>query len=107
MIVIENKIEECITDELENAMSNHEPFHSEHEAWAVLTEEYDEAYEETNKIECSLSTMWHYIKSDCHIEVREQFEQIREFAKHLAEEACQICAVCDKAEAYYRANEKR
>lgn len=58
-------IVEAITYELNNAISRYgERYNSDHEAWAVLKEELDEAMHEHDKVAIHFETLWQNIKNN-------------------------------------------
>lgn len=50
-----DKAIEMIREEYEKAISEHEPFHSAHEGYGVIKEEFDELWEEIRKKESAQS----------------------------------------------------
>ena len=69
---------------------------SEHEAYAVLKEEIEEAAEDMEQINRDLAYLWALIKNN-HIKngggtISEAFD----YARMLAQEAVQIAAVCER-----------
>ena len=88
-------INQAVAYELQNIVKNHGAVYaSEHEGYAVLLEEVDEAGDALTDVEKKLTDIWLSIKSnelkmfDIHL--------LQEFAKGLAEEAVQVAAVCER-----------
>ena len=78
-----------------------ETYHSEHEAWAVLNEEGEEASEALTKIGSVLQTLWRFVrkaeKQDGDIKyMRDNLNYVKDQAQNLAIEAVQIAAVAQK-----------
>lgn len=95
-------LEECIrqgiqaeTDEAKLTFG--ETYSSNHEAYAVLKEEVEEAEEKIDEMNHNLNWFWSCIR---HGESKPDFigtiERMQKAAENLAMEACQIAAVCNK-----------
>lgn len=91
----DTRLETLICGELRTAKEQHgEIFSSPHEAYAVMLEEFEEAYEDLKKVEDALSLIWSGVKNDtCD---SEGVKMARSSAKSAAAELLQLCAVCDK-----------
>lgn len=95
MNVIENDIHALIEKELRGANERFPLFASMHEAYAVISEERDEAALELDVMTGLLSSAWRKIKTnnpDAMIYLR----QMKRVAEKLAVEACQVAAMCEK-----------
>ena len=92
--MIKSKIEELAKLELEAANSRHPLFASNHEAYAVILEEVEEATEELAHIKSLLSLSWKSVRHDYKDNF---FNDIGKVALSLAQEAIQVAAMCDKA----------
>ena len=93
-----NFINAATAAETENAKKNWGPtYHSEHEAWAVLKEEIEEAAEEHKTIEDCLNALWNAIRQGKQQErQKNSLAYIYQHAQDLATEAVQIAAVAQK-----------
>ena len=93
-----NFIKAAIDAETESAKKNWGPtYASEHEAWAVLREEIEEADEEQKTIQYCSEALWHAIRNGNEQERSKScLAYILEHAQNLATEAVQIAAVAQK-----------
>lgn len=90
-------IKAAINSELENAISNYgNKYNSEHEAYAVLKEEFDECHDQQILIKNNLFKLWDNIKLNNVYQVKLAAENIRKYAENMAKESVQVAAVCDK-----------
>ena len=95
-------IKDAIASETKSARENWgETYHSEHESWAVLKEEIEEAGEEFNKCTMILASLWHYVrtnkkKSEDKQHIIDLLHYLQDHAKSLATESIQIAAVAQK-----------
>jgi hypothetical protein len=95
----------AVATELTSANEKHPPFASLHEAYAVIKEELEEAECELEKACDCLECAWECIKQDNAEDALKHLGWLRIRAKHLAMEACQVAAMCDKAEQSLRGKE--
>lgn len=92
----EKLINEAVVAERDNAMTKWgKTYHSIHEGYAVLKEEVEETEEKMEEEKYYLQLLWDEIKNDCDIKTNRILE-IKKSAIHIAKEACQVAAVCDK-----------
>lgn len=89
------KIASFISKEYDEAVKKHGTFQSDHEAYAVLKEEVEEAGEELDAIEAEMVLMWHDLRNDK--DINERAERIYQYAISLIQEATQVAAVALKA----------
>lgn len=88
-------IEQAVCHELRNIVKKYGPtYASEHEGYAVLLEEVEEACEAADFMEDALKQLWASIRSNAFSTF--ELSQIYNFAKGLAEEAVQVVAVCER-----------
>lgn len=88
-------IEQAICHELRNIVKKYGPtYASEHEGYAVLLEEVEEACEAANYMQDALKKLWTSIRQNEFSNF--ELSQIYNFAIGLAEEAVQVAAVCER-----------
>ena len=88
-------IEQAVCYELQNIVKEHGAvYHSSHEGYAILKEEYEEAVGCVHGLSDKLSSLWASIKIN--IVNQDAVYQGKQFAVTLAEEAVQCAAVCEK-----------
>ena len=93
----ETKINEAVLLELDNACKTYgKEYHSLHEGYAVLLEEYEEAEKDFDYIKNHLAMLWDNVKIDDETTVKANARAIAFDAVQLALEACQIAAVARK-----------
>ena len=89
-------IEQAVCYELQNIVKKYgATYNSEHEAYAVLKEEVEEAVDAVNELDQKLSDIWLCIKNNLAISETLMFEATEQ-AKGLAEEAVQCAAVLER-----------
>ena len=89
----------AIKAELEKAKKDWGPrYNTEHEAYAVLKEEVEEAADDLNIIQDDLAFLWNAVKGNSDKPYSAALKHIQETALALAIEAVQIAAVAKKAE---------
>ena len=93
---------EMIKIELERANKDHPLFNSDHEGYAVMREEFDEATEEMKKVADSMECLWQVIKSDA--EGQATLIRLKQRVRYLIAEAVQLGAMVEKFE---QSREKR
>lgn len=90
-----NKIEELIKEELADANSKHDLFHSPHEAYAVILEEFEEMTRDVSTMEAAMREIWSCTKRD--IEHEEIYEKLKKVVVYTVQEAIQVAAMAEKA----------
>ena len=90
-----SKIQALADEELKEANEKYPQFSSDHEAYAVILEEFEETEENVNAMGYCIRAMWGCVKRDKSI--KKFVESLKEFAIKTAAEAIQIAAMCDKA----------
>lgn len=88
------KIQHLVSEELIEANAENPMFHSEHEAYAVIKEELEEAEYEMEKAKEHLERMWILVKRDSYC--LEQVDMLKGRIISLIQEAIQVAAMCDK-----------
>ena len=90
-----NLISQAVENEYKKMCSNYgDKYHTEHEGYAVLKEEIEEAEEEVKIINDFFSRLWINIKKNEHFVC--ELKGIKGRAELLAHEAFQVSAVCQK-----------
>ena len=93
----EEKIKEAVTLEIVNAVKRFgADYKSNHEAYAVLLEEVEEAEKVLDYIKNHVAMIWDAVKVNDDNEVKSNSRIIALDAVDLAKESCQIAAVCRK-----------
>lgn len=88
-------IEKAICHELRNIVKKHGPtYASEHEGYAVLLEEVEEACEAANYMQDALKILWTSIRQNEFSNF--ELAQVYRYAIALANEAVQVAAVCER-----------
>lgn len=83
--------------EYNNITTKHgDKYASEHEGYAVLKEEIEEAADELDCINKNLAYIWALIKNNHVKKSWEALEETLQYAINLAEEATQVAAVCTR-----------
>ena len=94
MNAVENDIRALVGKELAAANKRFPQFHSQHEGWAVIKEEMEEAEEELAKMKIYLAGAWGNITSD--VQANSDIESLKQRAINAACEAIQVAAMCQK-----------
>lgn len=90
-------VRELVREELRRIKTPEKKFHSPHEAWAVLTEEVEEADKELAKVITGNTLLKDMVFEEYSgSDLVEQLNQIKANAINLSAEAVQVAAVCDK-----------
>ena len=87
---------ELIERELERANKDHPLFNSDHEGYAIMREEFEEASDELKKITDSMDCLWEVIKSDAVGEAT--LVRLKQRTRYLIAEAVQFGAMVEKFE---------
>ena len=94
MNAVEGKVLELVEMELAAANEKHPPFASQHEGYAVIREEIEEARAQINALEQHFGCAWDTIKHDSN--AKERIEMCKHFAVWAACELIQVAAMCEK-----------
>lgn len=94
MNAIENQVRELVKVELSAANERFPQFHSAHEGYAVILEEFDEVREQMTAAEHFLSCLWDMVKHNS--PAKYQAENLMLFSSNVACEAIQVAAMCKK-----------
>lgn len=96
--VIRDEITELVDKELDAANKKFGLNHSDHESYAVLHEEVDEAREALALVEYQERIVWNAVKSNADsVIMRKLYEKVYDAAVNLAVEAAQVAAMARKA----------
>lgn len=90
-------IEMAVCYELQNIVKNYgATYASEHEGYAVLLEETQEAREAQRFLEARLDFIWSGIRNNSKETIMQNIGEAKKFALELAMEAVQCAAVCER-----------
>ena len=90
-------IQKAVCYELQNIVKNYgAEYASEHEAYAVLLEEVQEACEASRWMASRLESTWSAIRNNVLSKQQYHIEEIKKFALSTAQEAVQCAAVCER-----------
>lgn len=95
-MIDEKFVEEMIQQELKEANKSHPMFHSDHEAYAVIKEEIEEASFEFVSLENYLGNLWHKVVED-EPNKKRIYDEMKKASIRAIQEAIQVAAMCDKA----------
>jgi len=94
--LLEN-IDELVIEELERANAVFPQFHGNHEAWAVLKEEVEEADIENTKVNKLLDMLWNSVRFNYKKDqLISQCKSLKKHALYNSAENIQVAAMCDK-----------
>ena len=92
-------IDKAVAYELQNIIKDHGAFYeSEHEGYAVLKEEIEEAADDLEQLNKDLAYLWALIKKNHIKKGGGAISEARDYAVLLAQEAVQVAAVCERFE---------
>lgn len=90
-------IHSLIEQELKEANEKFPPFASDHEAYAVVFEEFQETEDELKHCREGMLYIWEQVKSN--FNTHRNYEMVENYAMQLIQEAIQLAAMCKKARA--------
>ena len=94
MNAVSEDVKMLVEKELESANERFPQFHSEHEGWAIITEESEELREECDSIEMAMEQLWRRIRDG--IPTSLQVALIGQYAEAAACEAIQVASMARK-----------
>jgi uncharacterized protein YecA (UPF0149 family) len=95
----EESINQAVVYELQNIVKNYgATYASEHEGYAVLKEEIEEAADDLDQLNKDLAYLWALIKNNHIKNGNGTISEARDYAVMLAQEAVQVAAVCERFE---------
>ena len=98
-------VDQAVCYELQNIVKNYSAVYaSNHEAYAVLKEEYEEAAEELQNMQKALDNIWNMVKFNFVLD--NDILECKKAAFNLALEAVQCAAVCERFEETIKREEK-
>ena len=90
-------INQAVAYELQNIIKDHGAVYaSEHEGYAVLLEEVQEASEACRWMASRTESIWCAIRNNVLKKQNYNIEEVKKFALELAKEAVQCAAVCER-----------
>ena len=90
------ELKPLVEHELKRADGVNPQFHSGHEGYAVLREEYQETSEELELMKHHLSGLWMSVRQNRPDSAKDHVECLKDKAMNVAAEAIQVAAMCDK-----------
>lgn len=96
MDILRESVRQLSAEELERALDKWGDIHSEHEGYALIKEEVNEAFDEYFKVESELKAFWRNVMKDKRYSIDEMYSH----AVDLACEAIQVGAMAKKVEQY-------
>jgi len=90
------ELEPLVVSELSRANLVNPQFHSSHEGYAVLREEYQETSEELELMKHHLFGLWMSVRQNRPDSAKDHVECLKDRAMNVAAEAIQVAAMCDK-----------
>lgn len=93
-----DSVESIVSEELNIALQKFGEFKNNHEAYAVMKEEIEEAEEELIELNTLLRNYWYYVKINSSTNaIHPKLKYIRKHAINMACEAIQVAAMAEKA----------
>jgi len=89
-----NDVQVLSIEELRRANLKFPVFNSNHEGYAIIKEEIEEAEQELNDINAQLQRSWYFIKRN--EDANKDILRLRNYAINLAAEAIQVAAMAQK-----------
>lgn len=96
MDAVKEDVKLLVQKELESANKKFPMFYSDHEGYAVLKEEVEEAEEDLIRTKDQVASLWRFTKKNLNKPKELAAESIKESAIELAVEAVQVAAMAQK-----------
>lgn len=96
----ESRCRLAIQAEYHKAKKEHGDFASLHEGWAVMREEWEEAFRELSAAADEMNTMWEYVKLDDASDARLRAYRVQAHAQATMMETAQLAAMARKMTDY-------
>ncbi|SKB01042.1 hypothetical protein SAMN05443428_1536 [Caloramator quimbayensis] len=87
-------VDMVIINELKRAISEHAPMNSQHEGFAVILEEVDEANEEIENIDTALKMLWERVKRNDNAE--DEAKMLLNYSRLAAAEIIQVATMAQR-----------
>lgn len=102
-------VKQLFIDELSKANKNNALFHSTHEGFAVLYEEYEEMMEQVDSIKMTMETkqMWCDVRRNQNRLLENDTKCLQSVVTDVIREAVQLGAMCEKLLYFLRENDKK
>jgi hypothetical protein len=101
------KIKQLVKEELNKANENFSQFNSDHEAYAVLLEEIEEAFEDMSYCNGSVERIWRLgVKKNDIERIEDELKVIEEYSLKAIEELIQVAAMVQKFKDYLNNEQK-
>ena len=99
MVKLMQEVAYCVNNEYRRASERHGCYNrSDHEAYAVILEEFEEARDELERVKTILDEFWNLVKADSFDDDKYQKLQALQSAAHyLAAECIQVASTARKA----------
>lgn len=100
-------VKQLFMDELSKANKNNALFHSTHEGFAVLYEEYEEMTEQINLAKTVIEQMWGDVRRNQNRRLENDTKWLQSAVTDTIREAVQLGAMCEKLLYFLSEDEKK
>lgn len=105
--VSKEDVKQLFMDELSKANKNNALFHSTHEGFAVLYEEYEEMTEQVNLVKMAIEQMWGDVRRNQNKRLAINTNCLQSAVTDTIREAVQLGAMCEKLLCFLSEDEKK
>lgn len=105
--VSKEDVKQLFMDELSKANKNNALFHSTHEGFAVLYEEYEEMTEQINLAKTAIEQMWGDVRRNQNKRLAINTNCLQSAVTDTIREAVQLGAMCEKLLCFLSEDEKK